>query len=211
MADKFFELSKTIYNKKNGYNNLVRNYRTPLRIKNGDLIIDVYFFIHIDLKDSYHSFDLESRYIYDENGYTLNLFKRGLFNNLPNINEKNDDDENIKNLSIFIKHCYDMIDNLHFNLIDASFIYEDDYIIKKISKLTLDDENKKHYDGEDECGVCYEYVNTKTKCCNMYLCYFCILKVDKCPKCRKYFNVKKLKNTCYGSEDSDNENDDDDN
>ena len=208
MSEKYLELSKKIFYN-NPYNSHeCRNYRTPLKIKKNNNDIHVYFYIHINLKDNNNIFDLESRNVDEITGHNLTLYSKHYFENIEKFDINKPDDDNIRILSIFIKHCYDMIDNLSFYLNDARFIDDIDYQIKQLSKITLDDKNKNYYDGED-CSICYEKVNTRTKC-NHYLCYFCIQKVNECPICRKKMSYKCLKRSFYEDDEDDDDEEDDD-
>ena len=96
-----------------------------------------------------------------------------------------------------------MIDNLTFDLASARFITNKTNALKKLVKEAFCDENKKYNDGLNDCSVCFEKVNTKTKC-GHDICFHCILKVDDCPICRKSINFssKQLVDSKYYMETS---------
>ena len=211
MSEKFLDLSKFIFNKKKN-NGEVIELKTPLLIQKNDVNIYVIFHIRLNLKIDTCEFRLESKNVFNRNGLNLILYEEAsIFENLEKVNLKNNNDDNIRYLSIIIKKCYDMIDNMTFNLSYAKFVDNDDdeFIFTNLEKLSFNDKNKKYFDGSHECVVCYENVFTKTVC-NHYLCYFCTIKSkNKCPLCRKCLDLT-LKNAYYSYDYNKDESEDDD-
>ena len=195
--DDFLNLSRGIYNifKNNTYLKIDTNtsisFKVPLKIKKCESIIDVNFYIDVDISTNYRKFNLISKNIKDENTCNLNLYSHeGLFENLPKfIKDKDADYENINSLAIFIEYCYKMINKLKFDLKNAIFV-EDDKNIDYLSMIAFNDENKIYF--TEKCEICHKDINTKT-ICDHNLCYLCILNIEQCPICEEDMKLKILK------------------
>ena len=183
--EKFLELSKQIHKNRTVESKYV--FEIPLKIKKNTLIIDVIFYIFININSNHRLFKLISKNIMDIDRHYLILYSQyENFENLPKF-IKDADNENINSLAIFIQYCYNMIDELDFDLVNSIFVKNN---INYLSMKAFNDEDKIYF--TEKCNNCNKYTNTKTKC-GHNLCYQCILNIDECPICKQDTKLKILK------------------
>ena len=192
--EDFLNLSRGIYNifKNNtdaNNNKDTFSFELPLRIKKYKLIIDVKFYISVNISTNHRKFNLISKDVLNNTSNLILYSHEGLFENLPKfIKDKDADYENINSLAIFIEYCYKMINKLEFDLKNAIFV--EDNVIDYLSMIAFNDENKIYF--TEKCEICHKDINTKT-ICDHNLCYLCILNIDQCPICKQDMKLKFLK------------------
>ena len=176
----FYKIAEIVFN--NRTQNRYIDWGFPLVIKKNENEFNVTFDIYIDLELSFCIFTIKSTKLDNNEGTNLPLFIKVNFDELDKFNINKDDNYNIEILSKHLEFSYKLIDDLTFDLARACFITNKTNELKKLVKEAFCYENKKYNDGVNQCSVCFEKVNTKTKC------FHCILKVDDCPICRRNIN-----------------------
>lgn len=78
------------------------------------------------------------------------------------------------------------LENIAFSLNKLKNIFTED-TLRNLINIEL----KKAFDQLENCEICDELTNSKTKCCSKLLCNNCNEKVGKCPYCRTIFDEDK--------------------
>ena len=207
----FFKLAQNIYKNRTDPNSIEKQF--PMKIKKNENEFKVYLHIYINFENKYHDFNYKSSELDNKEGFWLTLFRTGKrFENIEKFDINKDDEYNIDVLSKYLEFAYNYIDELVFDISDACFISKEEYEFKKLAKEAFCDENKMFDFGLNECSVCFEKVNTKT-ICGHDICFHCILKVNKCPICRRRKNInfcKQLKDSKHYMEGYNNQESDED-
>jgi hypothetical protein len=184
------QLAEYILNN-NKYNNKYRNFIVPLdiKVKINDVyeIVKVKFIIHLNFTytPAHWYFELQDKTLHCKGGDFITLYR--ISHNCPmtscSVNNEISLTDSTK-LATLLKWCYELIDTLVFDNEEGKFVNNDDIIVKQLSKIAFNADDKK-FTTSNECCVCLN--ETKTKfCCNHHICYCCASKLNRklCPMCR---------------------------
>jgi hypothetical protein len=141
-------------------------------------LINANFVIHLNFDTTTKAtFFITDRVLHNRDGTLIKLYN--IRNEHPEFDMKTP-----KGLASYMEWCYNKIDDLAFDNDEGRFVDKGDIIVKQLSKIAFNVEEKKYSIGT-ECCVCLNDCQTKF-CCNHHICYCCAskLKVKKCPICR---------------------------